>query len=152
MKTLHAIALTLGLAGAALAIPSAHGTAQAFPATGYGVDLSLGTSDNAPLYTVVDNRKYKWRYNWRHHGPRYYNRRPGFNFYYGGFYYAQPWWGMPAYSAPYYSAPRRVYMDDSDYGSGHVDWCLNRYRSYDPGSDTFMGYDGYRHRCISPYD
>jgi hypothetical protein len=32
-----------------------------------------------------------------------------------------------------------------------VHWCLNRYRSYDPSSDTFLGYDGYRHRCNSPY-
>jgi hypothetical protein len=36
-------------------------------------------------------------------------------------------------------------------GSGHVQWCLNRYRSYDPSSDTFLGFDGYRHRCNSPY-
>jgi len=35
--------------------------------------------------------------------------------------------------------------------SAHVHWCLNRYRSYDPASDTFLGYDGYRHRCNSPY-
>ena len=35
--------------------------------------------------------------------------------------------------------------------SAHVHWCLNRYRSYDPSSDTFLGYDGYRHRCNSPY-
>ncbi|MBB5755007.1 BA14K family protein [Prosthecomicrobium pneumaticum] len=34
----------------------------------------------------------------------------------------------------------------------HVDWCLDRYRSYDPRSDTFIGYDGYERRCISPYD
>jgi hypothetical protein len=28
---------------------------------------------------------------------------------------------------------------------------MNRYRSYDPGSDTFGGYDGLRHRCRGPY-
>ena len=33
----------------------------------------------------------------------------------------------------------------------HVNWCLNRYRSYNPRTDTFRGYDGYDHRCISPY-
>lgn len=32
-------------------------------------------------------------------------------------------------------------------GSRHVDRCLNRYRSYDPSSDTYLGYDGRRHRC-----
>ncbi len=35
--------------------------------------------------------------------------------------------------------------------SDHVRWCAERYRSYDPRTDTYMGYDGYRHRCNSPY-
>ncbi|MDB5472888.1 MAG: BA14K-like protein [Devosia sp.] len=29
----------------------------------------------------------------------------------------------------------------------HVDACYARYRSYDERTDTFLGYDGYRHRC-----
>jgi hypothetical protein len=48
--------------------------------------------------------------------------------------------------------------DDDDYGDDdyddvddHVAYCLNRYRSYHVRSDTYMGYDGYRHRCNSPY-
>lgn len=32
-------------------------------------------------------------------------------------------------------------------GSSHVDACYARYRSYDARTDTFLGYDGYRHRC-----
>lgn len=32
-------------------------------------------------------------------------------------------------------------------GNAHVRACFARYRSYDARSDTFMGYDGYRHRC-----
>jgi hypothetical protein len=36
--------------------------------------------------------------------------------------------------------------------SRHVAWCSERYRTYDPHSDTFVG-KGYRHyRCDSPYD
>ncbi|MGB3338961.1 MAG: BA14K family protein [Devosia sp.] len=31
--------------------------------------------------------------------------------------------------------------------SSHVDACYARYRSYDERTDTFMGYDGVRHRC-----
>lgn len=31
--------------------------------------------------------------------------------------------------------------------SAHVEACYNRYRSYDEESDSFMGYDGRRHRC-----
>lgn len=36
--------------------------------------------------------------------------------------------------------------------SSHKAWCRARYRSYDPASDTFMGYDMNRHRCNSPHD
>ena len=28
-----------------------------------------------------------------------------------------------------------------------VDYCVRRFRSYDPGSGTYLGNDGYRHRC-----
>jgi hypothetical protein len=41
--------------------------------------------------------------------------------------------GVPIYSGGSYSS--------------HVDACYARYRSYDERSDSFMGYDGVRHRC-----
>lgn len=28
-----------------------------------------------------------------------------------------------------------------------VDYCMRRYRSYDPGSGTYVGFDGRRHPC-----
>ena len=31
--------------------------------------------------------------------------------------------------------------------SDHVAACEDRYRSYDPATDTYMGHDGYRHEC-----
>ena len=37
-------------------------------------------------------------------------------------------------------------------GSRHVAWCSDRYRTYNPETDTYVG-KGYRHyRCDSPYD
>lgn len=32
-------------------------------------------------------------------------------------------------------------------GSSHHSYCASRYRSYDPRSGTFLGYDGRRHVC-----
>lgn len=32
-------------------------------------------------------------------------------------------------------------------GGGSVAYCVRRYRSYDPGSGTFLGSDGRRHSC-----
>ena len=100
------------------------------------------------------------RYSGRHysydrgrHGPRYGYRHGNYRHYYGGYWYAYPWWlGAAAIAAPYYADS--YYYDDAepDYaGGGHVQWCLDRYRSYNPRTDTFRGYDGLDHRCISPY-
>ena len=33
----------------------------------------------------------------------------------------------------------------------HIEWCLDRYRSYNPATNTFTGYDGYQHECRGPY-
>ncbi len=46
---------------------------------------------------------------------------------------------------PYY---RDRYPRYSDSWEAHVAACYARYRSYDERTDTFMGYDGYRHRCM----
>lgn len=33
----------------------------------------------------------------------------------------------------------------------HVRWCMDRYRSYDPRSNSFIGRDGREYRCRSPW-
>ena len=69
--------------------------------------------------------------------------------YYDSGYYAPP---------PVYYAPGPVYLEGPAYpppprvrvyetSSGHVARCEMRYRTYDPGTDTFMGYDGRPHYC-----
>ena len=43
-----------------------------------------------------------------------------------------------------------VYQGDEGYqqnGDGYSAYCANRYRSYDPASGTYLGYDGMRHPC-----
>lgn len=52
---------------------------------------------------------------------------------------------QPYYSRPYYSYPRATYY----YGPGDdaVAYCSQRFRSYDPASGTYLGYDGLRHPC-----
>jgi hypothetical protein len=49
------------------------------------------------------------------------------------------------YSEPYYY-PGPVY----EYGptpDDAVAYCMQRFKSYDPMSGTYLGYDGYRHPC-----
>jgi hypothetical protein len=47
-------------------------------------------------------------------------------------------------AAPYGPGP---YYGPGYYGGDAVGYCLRRYRSYDPRSGTYLGYDGYRHPC-----
>ena len=45
------------------------------------------------------------------------------------------------------SANERAYADSRLADSGWVGNCSRRFRSFDPGSGTYLGYDGYRHYC-----
>lgn len=55
-------------------------------------------------------------------------------------YYHRPYYYYPA-PRVYYPPPPVVYRDDS-----HA-YCFSRFRSYDPVTRTYLGYDGYRHAC-----
>jgi hypothetical protein len=62
----------------------------------------------------------------------------------GGIIASQPnYYGGPAYYGPpgYYYGPG--YAGPPDW----VAYCFSRYRSFDPVSGTYMGYDGVRHAC-----
>lgn len=51
----------------------------------------------------------------------------------------------PYYGRPYYYGGSYAYSPG--YGGGAVQYCLSRFKSYDPRSGTYLGYDGYRHPC-----
>ena len=52
-----------------------------------------------------------------------------------------PYYGYDYGPGPYaYGPPRYAYNDADAY-------CAARFRTYDPASRTYMGYDGFRHRC-----
>ena len=62
------------------------------------------------------------------YGPDYYSDGPDYGY--------QP--------EPYaYGPPRRAYRAYVDADA----WCASRFRSYDPYSHTYLGYDGFRHSC-----
>jgi hypothetical protein len=54
----------------------------------------------------------------------------------------------PVYAAPppgYYPPPPPPGYAQSP--GDPIAYCMQRYRSYDPASQTYLGYDGYRHPC-----
>lgn len=73
-------------------------------------------------------------------GGRYYR---GGGYYYGGGYYDNGWdWGGLAAGMILGGA----LAAQSSYADS-VGYCMRRFKSYDPRSGTYLGYDGYRHPC-----
>ena len=91
----------------------------------------------------------KHRYDRRRHGKRYKHRNGRYRYHYGDYWYAYPFWNFPV--AIYYNDYYDSYAQQDAENNAHIDWCLNKYRSYDPRTDTYWGYDGIQHRCNSPY-
>lgn len=60
---------------------------------------------------------------------------------------------QPSVGTPYYGAPPK-HQPRPAYGSqwqAHVAYCKSKYRSYNPATDQYLGYDGYYHFCRAPY-
>jgi hypothetical protein len=136
MKTIitsSAVAAALGLAVAA-AVPAPASAQLARPMAAQAV------AGDAATVTQV-----QWR--GRHHrGHRWHGHRhgrwigPGIGF--GA--------GLALGSAlatPYYYAPPAVVYAEPSPSANEVAYCSQRFRSYDPASGTYLGYDGERHPC-----
>ena len=66
---------------------------------------------------------------------------PGHWVWTGGWGLLGPGWGY--YLTPdYYYVPGRCYVPEDV-----IDYCMRRFKSYDPRSGTYLGYDGRRHPC-----
>lgn len=57
--------------------------------------------------------------------------------------YPGPYYASPDYYPDYYGP--RIYA--APYPGDPVAYCMSRFRSYDPASGTYLGYDGFRHPC-----
>lgn len=81
-----------------------------------------------------------------HHGRGWYG--PGLGFAAGlaaGSALAWPYYDDYYYDT-YAYAPDDYYAEAAP-GGDSVSYCMQRYRSYDPSSGTYLGYDGLRHPC-----
>jgi hypothetical protein len=55
--------------------------------------------------------------------------------------------GIIASQRPRYYYPSYGYPPPYAYDDPGIAYCMRRYKSYDPYSMTYLGYDGYRHPC-----
>jgi hypothetical protein len=64
---------------------------------------------------------------------------------------SRPWYGYDYdtdYSPGYYSYGYAPGYSDYGYAPDQdAAYCAQRFRSYDPASGTYLGFDGYRHPC-----
>ena len=80
-----------------------------------------------------------------------------------GWWYTRPWWigtgvgseidtGYDAYGGCFndYDLAEGDYADIAS--DEHIRWCATHRHSYDPKTDSFLGTDGHRHQCSSPFD
>src|SRR5262245_26274877 len=135
MRYTKSITAALAL-GAALMVTLPAAALPLTPATGAN-DLRANVDATSPL---VEVRGYWGRRGW----------------YYGGAGFATgvivgSTLASPYYYRPYpyyYAAPPYAYYGPAPYAAGDpVAYCMQRFRSYDPYSRTYMGYDGLRHPC-----
>ncbi len=146
MRKLKFTAVAAGLIGGAMLL---FATAPASAATLPGAALAA-PGDTAMVEQVNrHNRDRARRYDWRRDGQRHRYPRSGYRHQYGGYHYASPWWlGAPSFGLSVI-VPQPQYSGHTH--SAHVDWCFNRFRSYNAATDRYLGYDGLYHRCNSPY-
>jgi hypothetical protein len=114
--------------GACLALTSA--TAQAAPVSNQAATVfTHGAAQASPVTEV------RWRgRHWRHRG--YYRH---YGYYDDG--------GAVAAGAILGLAAGAIAANAAAGGGNAVAYCSQRFRSYDPASGTYLGYDGYRHPC-----
>lgn len=151
----------LGLSAAAFSGASA--TAAAMLPLSPAV-TGQANAGNDGIVQVDSNRKWKkkwnnnnnnWNGDWNNNNNnwKYRKHRRGYD---NGLYLSLPLILGGAYAANnYYDNGYDDYGDDYDNGgrvsSRHVQWCLNKYRSYNPRYNTWVAYSGQVKKCYSPY-
>jgi hypothetical protein len=140
-KPLKFIPLALGLALAAGAVSFTATPASAAPARNMLPAAGVGGLSN-DLVQNVQWRRHGGYYGWR---GGYYRRDRGGEIaagVLGGLALGAIIGSAASAPPPVYYAPGPNYAAD--------DWmayCASKYRSFDPRSGTYLGYDGYRHPC-----
>ncbi len=138
-KKLNQLAFAAAIGIAALA--QADSSANAMPITS---TPELNSNASGPIQ-LVDYRMMKSGRHWQigRDGNRCLYRFGNCRHFYQGYYYETPWWTLPFIIGNT--------IANGNNGRSHVQWCLSRYRSYNPRTDMWLGNSGRYYRCNSPY-
>jgi hypothetical protein len=95
-----------------------------------------------------NDRRMRSEWNVQSNGKRCSSRFGNCRHFHNGYYYETPWWTLPLVIGGNLAASNTY---DGGYGSRHVQWCLDHYRSYNPRTNTWVAYSGQVNQCNSPY-
>ncbi|ODT18252.1 MAG: hypothetical protein ABS35_24090 [Kaistia sp. SCN 65-12] len=139
--------------------------ATSFLATPIAAQAQSGVRADG-TFQVADHRGWGGRKDWRWnrgHGHRGYygGYRGGYRGYYGGpryYYGGGDYWGGAAAAgiiglaagAMIANSMNQPRYYNGGYGGDYYSYCSSRYRSFNPRTGTYTGYDGYQHRCVMP--
>ena len=101
------------------------------------------------LAASKNDRRMRSEWNSRRDGRRCNSRFGNCRHFHNGYYYETPWWTLPLIIGGSIAAQNNY--DGGGYGGRHVEWCMDRYRSYNPRSNTWVSYSGNVNQCNSPY-
>jgi hypothetical protein len=116
--------------------------------------LAMALAFGAVAVTTNEASAQRWGHHgggWGHHGGGW-GHRGGWGLgaglaagaLIGGALAARPYYDGPGYG--YYGGPG-YYAAVPDGDAGSSTYCAQRFKSYDPSSGTYLGYDGVRHPC-----
>ncbi len=121
------------------------------PSTASSMPLRPAEISVAPMVESIQHR----RGFYRHGGRYYYNGHRGYRYHRPGYRRYSGWWfpgaAFAAGAVIGGALGQVVPQVSAGPSSAHVQWCSQRYRSYDPSTDTFQPYEGPRRPCQSPY-
>ena len=104
--------------------------------------------------TRFDNRRDRREARFeRRNGSYYYNGHRGYRDRRAGYrHYNGYWFPAGAFIAgAIIGGVMNNAQPSSSYGSGHANWCHDRFRTYRSSDNTYMSSAGYRKECNSPY-
>ena len=149
MKKLASIGLAVATVFGTMATTVPAATAQSA-----GFDRSMVQTVQADPRLFPRNSHRHWRSDRRWNNHRYYDRRYDRRYYRGGRYYRHRDFnpGAAIIGGAVGLAIGSAIANRGGNWNAHANWCANRYRTYDPRSDTYVPRVGVRARCNSPYN
>jgi len=150
MKNLSLVTLGAAMGFATLALTGGGASAAALqPFQPLAQQQNAANDGMVQLAQNKKDRRMRSEWNSRRDGKRCNSRFGNCRHYYKGHYYETPWWTLPLIIGGSIAAQNNY--DGGGYGNRHVEWCLDRYQSYNPRNNTWVAYSGRVNQCNSPY-